>query len=90
MFLLLSFSPPQSGNRSAYLGLGREPSYWGQCCLTAGTQGKAGLLAFVFSSDPACVGWAVIDSAALSLPCLSNGADASLPHGSIVVVIYGN
>lgn len=35
------------------------------------TEGKAGLLGFVFSSDPGCVGWAVLDSSALSLSRLS-------------------
>lgn len=62
-------SPRQSGKCSAYLGLGREPSYWGQCCLRAGTRRGKQDSCFCFQFDPGVVGWAVRDSSlSLSLP----------------------
>lgn len=72
---------PWFGKRAELLGAVLSNSW--------NTEGKAGL-GFVFSSDPGCVGWAVIDSSALGLPCVSNGAGASSPRGSIAVVIYGS
>lgn len=64
-------SPLPVGELQRVPWFGREPSYWGQCCLTAGTGGERGTpgFGFVFRSDPGCVGWAVFDSPALvSLP----------------------
>lgn len=57
-------SPRQSGKCRAYLGLGRKPSYWGQCCLRAGTRRGKQDSCFCFQFDPGGVGWAVRDSSA--------------------------